>query len=172
MGGTARSWVSVICETVRFHYLFSGVTRKRFTVCSSALMSMGLERCSSIPASLAFTASTSSSVKELGSSQPCFRSRILFIGDAIAILTHPTGTPTLAICPHGLCADFSIKVALLFYHYVKNVSSWFWPSCNNLKEFELFGDVSVLVQHPPFRRLKAPLGLLLLRKRWFFEENK
>ena len=24
MGGPARSWVSVICETVRFHYLFSG----------------------------------------------------------------------------------------------------------------------------------------------------
>ena len=24
MGGSARSWVSVICETVRFHYLFSG----------------------------------------------------------------------------------------------------------------------------------------------------
>ena len=24
MGGHARSWVSVICETVRFHYLFSG----------------------------------------------------------------------------------------------------------------------------------------------------
>lgn len=23
MGGPARSWVSVICETVRFHYLFS-----------------------------------------------------------------------------------------------------------------------------------------------------
>ena len=52
MGGPARSWVSVICETVRFHYLFSGVTRKRFTVCSSALMSTGLDRCSSIPASL------------------------------------------------------------------------------------------------------------------------
>lgn len=54
MGGPARSWVSVICETVRFHYLFSGggVTRKRFTVCSSALMSTGFERCSSIPASL------------------------------------------------------------------------------------------------------------------------
>ena len=24
MGGSARSWMSVICETVRFHYLFSG----------------------------------------------------------------------------------------------------------------------------------------------------
>ena len=24
MDGPARSWVSVICETVRFHYLFSG----------------------------------------------------------------------------------------------------------------------------------------------------
>ena len=24
MGDPARSWVSVICETVRFHYLFSG----------------------------------------------------------------------------------------------------------------------------------------------------
>ena len=24
MGGPAKSWVSVICETVRFHYLFSG----------------------------------------------------------------------------------------------------------------------------------------------------
>ena len=24
MGGPARSWVSVICETMRFHYLFSG----------------------------------------------------------------------------------------------------------------------------------------------------
>lgn len=24
MGGPARSWVSVICETVRFHYLLSG----------------------------------------------------------------------------------------------------------------------------------------------------
>lgn len=47
----------------------------------------------------------------------------LVVGDALAILTHPTGTPTLAICPHGLCADFPIKVALLFYHYVKNVSS-------------------------------------------------
>ena len=24
MGGPAKSWVSVICETMRFHYLFSG----------------------------------------------------------------------------------------------------------------------------------------------------
>ena len=38
MGGPARSWVSVICETVRSHYLFSGVTRKHLTVCSSALI--------------------------------------------------------------------------------------------------------------------------------------
>lgn len=73
MGGPARSWMSVICETVRFPAVFP---------------------------------------------QQGF-----IIGDAIAILTHPTGTPTLVICPHGLCADFSIKVALLFYHCVKNVSS-------------------------------------------------
>ena len=60
MGGPARSWVSVICETVRFHYLFSGggVTRKRFTVCSSALMSTGLDRCAFMPASLLFFTSS------------------------------------------------------------------------------------------------------------------
>ena len=56
MGGPARSWVSVICETVLFHYLMRG-------------------------------------------------------GNAEAL--------------DGLFqrADFPIKVALLFYHYVKNVSS-------------------------------------------------
>ena len=56
MGGPARSWVSVICETVQFHYLFSGgggVTRKRYTVCSSAAISTGLDRCASMPASFA-----------------------------------------------------------------------------------------------------------------------
>ena len=62
MGGPARSWVSVICETVRFHYLFSGggggKTRKRFTVCSSAAISTGLDRCSSMPASLLFFTSS------------------------------------------------------------------------------------------------------------------
>lgn len=61
MGGPARSWESVICETVRFHYLFSGgggVTRKRFNVCSSAAMSTGLDRCSSMPASLLFFTSS------------------------------------------------------------------------------------------------------------------
>lgn len=62
MGGPARSWVSVICETVRFHYLFSegggGITRKRFTVCSSAAMSTGLDRCASMPASLLFFTSS------------------------------------------------------------------------------------------------------------------
>lgn len=73
MGGPARSWVSVICKTVRFPAVFP--------------------------------------------------QQGLVVGDALTILTHPTGTPTLAICPHGLCADFPIKVALLFYHYVKNVSS-------------------------------------------------
>ena len=56
MGGPARSWVSVICETVRFPAVFP--------------------------------------------------QQDFIIGDAVAILTHPTGTPTLAICPHGLCADF------------------------------------------------------------------
>lgn len=61
MGGPARSWVSVICETVRFHYLFSGgrgVTQKRFTVCSSAAISTGLDRCASMPASLLFFTSS------------------------------------------------------------------------------------------------------------------
>ena len=61
MGGPARSWVSVICETVRFHYLFSGgggITRKRFTVCSSAAISTGLDRCASMPASLLFFTSS------------------------------------------------------------------------------------------------------------------
>ena len=59
MGGPARSWVSVICETVRFHYLFSGGgARKRFTVCSSAAISTGLDRCSSMPASLLFFTSS------------------------------------------------------------------------------------------------------------------
>ena len=63
MGGPARSWVSVICETVRFHYLFSGgggggKTWKRFTVCSSAAISTGLDRCSSMPASLLFFTSS------------------------------------------------------------------------------------------------------------------
>lgn len=60
MGGPAKSWVSVICETVRFHYLFSGggVTRKRFTVCSSAAISTGLDRCASMPASLLFFTSS------------------------------------------------------------------------------------------------------------------
>ena len=60
MGGPARSWVSVICETVRFHYLLSGggVTRKRLTVCSSAAISTGLDRCASMPASLLFFTSS------------------------------------------------------------------------------------------------------------------
>ena len=58
MGGPARSWVSVICETVRFHYLLSGGTRKRFTVCSSASMSTGLDRCAFMPASLLFFTSS------------------------------------------------------------------------------------------------------------------
>lgn len=61
MGGPARSWVSVICETMRFHYLFSGgggVTQKRFTVCSSAAISTGLDRYSSMPASLLFFTSS------------------------------------------------------------------------------------------------------------------
>ena len=61
MGGPARSWVSVICETVRFHYLFSGGgggTRKRVTVCSSAAISTGLDRCASMPASLLFFTSS------------------------------------------------------------------------------------------------------------------
>ena len=52
-----------------------------------------------------------------------FPQQDFIIGDAIAILTHPTGTPTLAICPQGLCTDFPVKALLLFYHYVKNVSS-------------------------------------------------
>lgn len=61
MGGPAKSWVSVICETVRFHYLFSGGgggTRKRLTVCSSASMSTGLDRCAFMPASLLFFTSS------------------------------------------------------------------------------------------------------------------
>lgn len=61
MDGPARSWVSVICETVRFHYLFSGgggVTRKHFTVCSSAAISTGLDRCASMPVSLLFFTSS------------------------------------------------------------------------------------------------------------------
>ena len=42
-----------------YRYLFSGgVTRKRFTTCSSALISTGLDRCSSIPASLLFSMSS------------------------------------------------------------------------------------------------------------------
>ena len=59
MGGPARSWVSVICETVRFPAMFP--------------------------------------------------QQGLVVGDAVAILTHPTGTPTLAACPHGAYADFPIK---------------------------------------------------------------
>lgn len=73
MGGPARSWMSIICETVRFPAMFP--------------------------------------------------QQGLVVGDAVAILTHPTGTPTLAICPQGLCTDFPVKALLLFYHYVKNVSS-------------------------------------------------
>ena len=37
---------------------FQGVTRKRFTVCSSAAISTGLDRCSSMPASLLFFTSS------------------------------------------------------------------------------------------------------------------
>ena len=52
--------------------------------CSDAIAAQNLERLRDMdlrrrltPASLAFAASTSSSVKELGSSQPCSRSRVL-----------------------------------------------------------------------------------------------
>ena len=60
MGGPARSWVSVICENALVRCLFSGgeITRKRFTVCSSAAISTGLDRCSSMPASLLFFTSS------------------------------------------------------------------------------------------------------------------
>lgn len=61
MGGPARSWVSVICENALVRFLFSGgggVTRKRFTVCSSAAISTGLDRCASMPASLLFFTSS------------------------------------------------------------------------------------------------------------------
>ena len=56
MGGPARSWVSVICEAVRFPAVFP--------------------------------------------------QQGLVVGDAVAIPTHPTGTPTLAICPHGFALIF------------------------------------------------------------------
>ena len=59
MGGPARSWVSVICENALVRYLLSGGgTRKRFTVCSSASMSTGLDRCAFMPASLLFFTSS------------------------------------------------------------------------------------------------------------------
>lgn len=59
MDGPARSWVSVICENALVRYLLSeGITRKRFNVCSSAAMSTGLDRCSSMPASLLFFTSS------------------------------------------------------------------------------------------------------------------
>ena len=61
MGGPARSWMSVICENALVHYLFSGgggITRKRYTVCSSAAISTGLDRCASMPASLLFFTSS------------------------------------------------------------------------------------------------------------------
>lgn len=58
MGGPARSWVSVICENALVRYLLSGGTRKRFTVCSSAAISTGLDRCASMPASLLFFTSS------------------------------------------------------------------------------------------------------------------
>lgn len=60
MGGPARSWVSVICENALVRYLLSGggVTRKRLTVCFSASMFTGLDRCASMPASLLFFTSS------------------------------------------------------------------------------------------------------------------
>ena len=61
--------------------------------------------------------------ERIGQLPAVFPQQGLVVGNALAILTHPTGTPTLAICPHGLCTDFPMKVVLLFYHYVKNVSS-------------------------------------------------
>ena len=51
LGRECRSSAKPCDSTIYFR---GGGTRKRFTVCSSALMSTGLDRCSSIPASLLY----------------------------------------------------------------------------------------------------------------------